>query len=96
MLTLAILIDAIIPYYESKLLNDDIATDGGLLLKLAIPLASRHFHFHLPRSETSSHATTLPKFSPELATGESIFSRFRRRDGERSPGSLSATEVYWK
>ena len=49
--------------YESRLLRDVITVDQGLLMRIAIPLASKQTAFTVYRSI----AVTMPQLEPDLA-----------------------------
>ena len=49
-LSLAIAMDEIISYYESRLLRDVITVDQGLVIRIAIPLAPKQTAFTVFRS----------------------------------------------
>ena len=53
-LSLAIPMDEILSYYEAQLLTDVVTIKEGLLMKIAIPLASRQTSF------TVFHAIPVP------------------------------------
>ena len=58
-LTLAIPIDEIFAYYESKLLRDVIVVEQGLIMRIAIPLATKESAFTVYR------ALAVPMPQPE-------------------------------
>ena len=61
--SLAIPMDEIISYYESRLLRDVITVDQGLVMRTAIPLASKQTAFTVFRSI----AVPMPQLEPDLA-----------------------------
>ena len=61
--SLAIPMDEIISYYESRLLRDVITVDQGLVMRIAIPLASKQTAFTVFRSI----AVPMPQLEPDLA-----------------------------
>ena len=60
---LAIPMDEIISYYESRLLRDVITVDQGLVMRIAIPLASKQSAFTV----FHSIAVLIPQLEPDLA-----------------------------
>ena len=58
-LSLAIPVDEILTYYESRLLKDVITIDQGLIVRIAIPLASKQTAF------TVFRALAVPMLQPE-------------------------------
>ena len=62
-LSLAIPMDEIISYYESRLLRDVITVDQGLVMGIAIPLASKQTAFTVFRSI----AVPMAEMEPDLA-----------------------------
>ena len=62
-LSLAIPMDEIISYYESRLLRDVITVDQGLVMRIAIPLASKQIAITVFRSI----AVPMPQLEPDLA-----------------------------
>ena len=61
--SLAIPMDEILSYYESRILRDVITVDQGLLMRIAIPLASKKTAFTVFRSI----AVPMPQLEPDLA-----------------------------
>ena len=61
--SLAFPMDEIISYYESRLLRDVITVDQGLVMRIAIPLASKQTAFTVFRSI----AVPMPQLEPDLA-----------------------------
>ena len=61
--SLAIPMDEIISYYESRLLRDVITVDQRLVMRIAIPLASKQTAFTVFRSI----AVPMPQLEPDLA-----------------------------
>ena len=62
-LSLAIPRDEILSYYESQLLRDVITVDQGLVMRIAIPLASKQTAFTVFRS----NAVPMPQLDSDLA-----------------------------
>ena len=62
-LTLAIPVDEIIAYYESKLLRDIIAVKLGLIMRIVISLATKDSAFTVCRAV----AVPMPQPEPDLA-----------------------------
>ena len=62
-LSLAIPMDEILSYYESRLLRDVITVDQGLIMRIAIPLASKQTAFTVFRAQ----AVPMPQPEPDLA-----------------------------
>ena len=58
-LSLAIPIDEVLAYYKSKLLRDVIVVERGLIMRLAIPLATKESAF------TVFRAVAVPMPQPE-------------------------------
>ena len=61
-LAFAIPIDEIIAYYESQLLRDVLVVEQGLILRIAIPLATTHSAFTVFRAI----AVPMPQPGPDL------------------------------
>ena len=61
--SLAIPMDEIISYYDSRLLRDVTTVDQGLVMRIAIPLASKQTAFTVFRSI----AVPMPQLEPNLA-----------------------------
>ena len=62
-LSLGIPMDEIISYYEFRLLRDVITVDQGIVMRIAIPLASKQTAFTVLRSI----AVPMPQLEPDLA-----------------------------
>ena len=62
-LSLAIPMDEILAYYESKLLRDVIVVEQGLLMRVAIPLATKESPFTVYRAL----AVPMPQPEPDMA-----------------------------
>ena len=62
-LSLAVPMDEMISYYESRLLRDVITVDQRLVMRIAIPLASNETAFPIFRSI----ADLMPQLEPDLA-----------------------------
>ena len=72
--SLAIPMDEIISYYESRLLRDVITFDQGLVMRIAIPLASKQTAFTVFRS----NASTGTALGHQMEIRSAIFSNVRR------------------
>ena len=75
-LSLAVPMDEIISYYESRLFRDVNTVDQGLVMRTAIPWASKQTAFTVFRSI----AVAMPHLEPDLAIKwnfEAISSKFK-------------------
>ena len=77
-LSLAIPMDEIISYYESRLLRDVITVEQGLVMRIANPPASKQTAFHSFSFNSGSYAPTGTGLGNQMEIRSATFSNIKR------------------